>query len=252
MSSSAEAALAAISHGTSSPLGQAAVASLVDAVGRSLDCVPVRGGFVDVQEPGVEATLDSIPSDTAAVVVPLLLSAGYHVHVDLTRALAASRHTSILAEALGPDGRIIDVLIRRLLSLGLRASDRVILACAGSSDSRAVDDCHEVGRLLGDSLGMPVRVAFLSAATPTLPDAVVSERAAAPCSRVIVSTYLLAPGYFADRAAASQADLVAPPLLLAHEDPDPAIVRIVLDRYAAAAARLAQETEVRMPGVGLA
>lgn len=232
-------ALAAISHGTSSPLGQAAVASLVAAVAERLDA-PVLGGFVDVQQPDVAATLASARASDPVVVVPLLLSAGYHVHVDLTRALDAAARPTALADALGPDRRIVDLLITRLQSLGLRSSDRVVLACAGSSDERAVEDCHEVGRMLAASLGMPVRVGFISAVAPALPDAVALEREAAPCSRVIVSTYLLAPGHFADLAAASPADLVSPPLLLAHEAPAAPLVDVVLDRYRSARHRLGQ------------
>ncbi|MCW4384854.1 cobalamin biosynthesis protein CbiX [Salinibacterium sp. SYSU T00001] len=246
-----EIALAAISHGTSSPLGQSAVASLVDAVALALGDVPVRGGFVDVQQPDVEATLDSLPQGTSTVVVPLLLSAGYHVHVDLTRTLASESRDCVLADALGPDRRLVDLLIARLLTLGLRASDRIVLACAGSSDDRAVEDCLEMGRMLGASLGAPVRVGFLSAAGPSVAEAVQQERLAYPCSRVIVSTYLLAPGYFADLAAASQADLVSPPLLTAHEPPDASIIEVVLERYRSGRLRLERTGASTDPGVPL-
>lgn len=225
------AALAAISHGTSSPLGQAAVASLVAAVARVLDGVPVRGGFVDVQQPNVPLTIASVGRDRPVVVIPLLLSAGYHVHVDLASEVERWPR-AVLTDALGPAAGLVDVLVSRLLSVGLRVSDRIVLACAGSSDDRAVNDCHEVARMLAASLGIPVRAAFLSAASPTVADAVAAERLLAPSARVVVSTYLLAPGYFAHRAATSGADLVAPPLLLAHEEPDSRIVQLVLDRYA--------------------
>jgi sirohydrochlorin ferrochelatase len=243
-------ALAAISHGTSSPLGQESVASLVDAVAERLSPVPVFGGFVDVQQPDVEATLEAA-APSPAVVVPLLLSAGYHVHVDLSDALEAEPRPTALADALGPDHRLVDLLITRLLGLGLRSSDRIVLACAGSSDARAVEDCHEMGRMLAASLGMPVRVGFISAASPSLTDAVALERAAAPCARVVVSTYLLAPGYFAELAAASQADLVSPPLLLAHVAPDPGLVDLVVDRYRVASRRLESFAAAPAPGVPL-
>ena len=49
--------------------------------------------------------------------------------------------------------------------------------------------------------------------------------------RVVVATYLLAPGYFADLAAASGADVVTPPLLLPHEPPANELVDIVVERY---------------------
>jgi sirohydrochlorin ferrochelatase len=219
-------ALLAISHGTSSGEGQRAVAGLVAAVASG--DVPVSGGFVDVQQPDVAAVLDA--TDGPAAIVPLLLSAGYHVHVDLRRAIAGT--SAVLAAALGPDDRLVTVLARRLAEAGLRDDDRVVLACAGSSDSRAVDDCHEMGRRLSHALGRVVRVGFISAASPRLDDAVLMERTLG--GRVVVSTYLLAPGYFADLAASTTADVTTAPLLLADSAPPAELVELVLDRYAGA------------------
>lgn len=223
-------ALIAISHGTSSPDGQRAVAGLVEALAAAEPGLGVAGGFVDVQQPDVRATLDAVDDDRAAVVVPLLLSAGYHVHVDLRKSLAQTtdRETA-LARALGPDDRLVTGLARRLREAGLRSSDRVVLACAGSSDRRAVDDCHEMGARLSSVLGQPVRVSFISAAEPRVPDAVAAQRGGG--ARVVVATYLLAPGYFADLAASSGGDVVSRPLLVADEPPAPELVDLVLDRY---------------------
>lgn len=228
-------ALVAISHGTSSPDGQRAVAGLVSAVATARDDLDVTGGFVDVQQPDVAATLDSIDR-AAAVVIPLLLSAGYHVHVDLRNTIRdTTDRDAVLGRALGPDDRLVTVLVRRLREAGLRSSDRLVLGCAGSSDSRAVDDCHEMGARLSSALGQPVRVGFISAAQPRLPDAVEQERAAASGARVVVTTYLLAPGYFADLAAAAGGDITTPPLLVADEPAAPELVELVLDRYEVAA-----------------
>ncbi|KQQ95037.1 cobalamin biosynthesis protein CbiX [Leifsonia sp. Leaf325] len=236
-------ALLAVSHGTSSPEGQDAVARLVAAVGDALPGSAVAGGFVDVQQPDVPVSLSSLADGVPAVVVPLLLSAGYHVHVDLRREIASdqSRET-VLAPALGPDDRLVAVLAQRLRDVGLRPNDRIVLAAAGSSDARAVADCREMGRRLAAALGRPVNVGFLSAATPRLPDAVAMVRAVHPLSRVVVSTYLLAPGYFADLVGDAGADVVTAPLLIAGEAPPTELVDIVVDRYdSACRAALAQE-----------
>lgn len=226
--------LTAVSHGTSSPLGRIAVAGLVGAVADARPGLQVMAGFVDVQQPDVGTTLRSLDDGHAAVVVPLLLSAGYHVHVDLRRELARAPRRTALAGALGPDRRLVDALIARLHQVGLRASDRVVLACAGSSDERAVEDCLDMTRRLSASLGMPVRAGFLSTASPSLAEAVGLEREAAPCSRVVVSTYLLAPGSFADLAASAAADIVSPPLLLPQDPPLETLVDLVLERFSAA------------------
>ena len=231
-------ALVGISHGTSSPVGQAAVAGLVAAVARARGDLGVTGGFVDVQQPDVAATVGSVDTYRGGVIVPLLLSAGYHVHVDLRRELDAidDRRTA-LARALGPDDRLVTVLARRLREAGLRPGDRVVLGCAGSSDARAVEDCREMGARLSRSLGLEVRVGFISAAHPRLPVAVEQERAEAPGARVIVSTYLLAPGYFADLASQAGADATTAPLLAAEMPAPDELVDLVLDRYSEAVAR---------------
>jgi sirohydrochlorin ferrochelatase len=226
-------ALLAVSHGTSSPDGQRAVARLVDAVAHALPGLPVAGGFVDVQQPDVPSSLASLDPESSAVVVPLLLSAGYHVHVDLVREIAdVDGPDAALAAALGPDDRLVAVLVRRLRAAGLRPNDRVVLAAAGSSDARAVRDCREMGRRLAVALGRPVNIGFLSAAGPRLADAIATQRAVHPLCRVVVSTYLLAPGYFADLVAEAGGDVVTAPLLSLEDDPAAELVELVVERYA--------------------
>ncbi|MFF2372194.1 sirohydrochlorin chelatase [Agromyces sp. NPDC058110] len=282
-------ALVAISHGTSSPEGQTAVRGLRDAVGAALAAratangadasgVPsLRLGHVDVEQPDVPATLASLDEGEPAVVVPLLLSAGYHVHVDLTEAVEAeTSRPVVLAGALGPDDRLVTVLIRRLAEAGVRDDDAVVLAVAGSSDRRAVDDCHDMTARLAAASGLAVSVGFLSAAEPSLPDAVAAARADAEVARaldapgapgallgipgvadipglpgvrrtnratdasaprVVVANYLLAPGYFDDLARDAGADVVAQPLLLPDAPAPAELVDIVLERYDEASAR---------------
>ena len=223
-------ALLAISHGTASPAGQAAVAALVAAVARRLPHVDVRLGHVDVQQPDVEASLHAL-GDRDVVLVPLLLSAGYHVHVDLARAVA-DRPRVRVAGALGPDERLADVMAARLAdtlsAAGLPASSPVVMAAAGSSDERANEDCRAVGEMLAARLAHPVEVGFLAATEPRLADLAGGRDAGRP---VVAASYLLAPGYFQDLAASSAP--TADPLLLPGDTP-PAMVDIVVDRYEAA------------------
>jgi sirohydrochlorin ferrochelatase len=199
-------ALVAASHGTSSPAGQAAIAALVHAVARRRPDLNVVESFGDVQQPDVPTVLAGLQEK--ARVVPLLLSAGYHVHVDLAEAAGGKPGTTV-SGALGPDGRLVRVLARRLQQAGLRRGDRVVLACAGSTDERAVADC-----------------------------AVAAERAwlegrglRGAAGRVVVATYLLAPGYFASLAAGCGADVVARPLLVPDEEPPADLVNLVLGRF---------------------
>lgn len=220
-------------HGTSDPAGQRAVAALVAAVAERASDVDVREAFVDVQAPDVPTVLDGIPTDPV-VVVPLLLSAGYHVRVDLARAASAAVNPSVVvAAALGPDPRLVSLLERKLADIPLDDDDTLVLAAAGSSDVRAVDDCRAIADALAERIARPVEAAFISAAQPELKSAIAQAREGGT-GRVIVLSYLLAPGYFADLAAAAGGDLTAPPLLSADEPVPAELVDIVLERHRAA------------------
>jgi sirohydrochlorin ferrochelatase len=251
--------LLATSHGTSDPAGQRAVLALVEAVAAAAPQLIVWGGYVDVQSPDVPTCLTGIAtdpqnaaagstSDAAAgrpagrpvVIVPLLLSAGYHVRVDLAEAAAEASQPVRVTGALGPDPRLARILADRLHELDLRPDDTVVLAAAGSTDANAVADCHTTGAHLAAVLGRPVTVGFISAAEPRLADAVLTARAArtggaGASGRVVVATYLLAPGYFAGLAASCGADAVSRPLLVDGEAPPRQLVDVVLDLYASTA-----------------
>ncbi|MFB2586813.1 sirohydrochlorin chelatase [Herbiconiux liukaitaii] len=221
------------SHGTSSPLGQAAVAQLVASVAEALPRVSVLGCHVDVQDPDVATTLDRIADDSAAIVVPLLLSAGFHVYVDLAEAVAdvRSRIPAAATPALGPDVRLAVLLARRLAEVGLTRADSVVLAAAGSTDPRAVADCERMRRLLAAEIANPVTLGFVSAAHPELGSAVdAARRELRPRGRVIVANYLLAPGHFSDRVEAAGGDRTTRPLLDG-EAAASELVEIVVDRY---------------------
>ena len=201
--------LGLISHGTSSALGQSLIEALAEAV---TDDLRARGlvdevmlGHVDVQDPGVDEVIDRLPADRPAVLVPLLLSPGYHVHVDLAEALEGAGDRDIrLAPTLGPDPRLARILAERLPRL--RDEDEVVLAAAGSSDGRANASCEEMGRLLADELGRAVSVGFLAGGGAPLKAIVEQNRQSG--SRLVIANYLLAPGFFDDlaRTLISEAD----------------------------------------------
>lgn len=242
--------LLACAHGTRDPRGQAAVAALVDAVRAALAGTTVVGTWVDVQEPDLEARTAEA-AEHEAVVVPLLLSAGYHVFVDMARAVKGSA-THRVAAALGPDPRLATVLARRLTEAldaagarPLTAQDRVVMVAAGSSDPRAGRDCERVAGLLAHELHHPVTTAYLSAAAPSLPEALAAARAEIArggasaddaAGRVLLAPYLLAPGYFHGRVLAADADVAAQPLLVADGEVPPELVDLVVEHYREAAA----------------
>lgn len=225
--------LVAASHGTNSPAGQRAIAELVSAVAAARPEVPVAPAFVDVQEPDVGTVLRAAGGEPR--IVPLLLSTGFHTRHDLAGSAAGAPGTTV-SRALGPDPRLAAVLERRLAEAGLRRGDQVILACAGSTDAQGVADCHAMARLLSDRLGTTVETSFVSAATPSVGEAV--RRAGARSrrrwfarGRVVVSTYLMAPGHFAALVAGSGADVVSQPLLVPGTDVPNELVDLVLERF---------------------
>lgn len=224
--------LVACSHGTDDPLGRAVVAGILDGVRDRRPGLAVRAAFVDVQEPAVAAVVADVAAQgREAVVVPLLLSAGYHVHVDI--AAAVRGRPAVAAGALGPDVRLVGCLVDRLRDGGAGPGDAVVLAAAGSSDPRAVGDVETMAHALATAWPHgPVAVGYGSAARPRVPDAVARVRSAG-ASRVVVAAYLLAPGWFYDRLAHAGADVVTAPLA-----PDGRVLDVVLDRYDAAVGRL--------------
>lgn len=222
------------SHGTADPDGQRVVAALVDAVRAARPTVVVVEAFVDVQAPAVADVVSSAVSDGAShvVVVPLLLSGGYHVHVDIAKAVAA-HDVAVAAAALGPDARLAQVVVDRLIEAGGRDGDAVVVAAAGSSDPRATQDVAQVADDVRRLWTGPVGVGFGSSAAPTVGDAVAEARTRA--SRVLVAAYLLAPGHFWSVLQGSGADIVTAPLGPVGPDGAPCIdrrlVEVVLDRY---------------------
>ncbi|GAB3610489.1 hypothetical protein GCM10027414_26150 [Humibacter ginsengiterrae] len=225
-------AVLAASHGTSSIAGRTAVRMLVERVATSLD-IPVIGCHVDVEQPDADTALAGIADNAErAVIVPLLLSAGYHVYVDLAESAERAPLPATVAAALGPDDRLVAVLARRLREAGYAPGTSVVLGAAGSSDERAVADCRRTAGMLADELGIPVEAGFISASQPPLAEAVSSARRRNPGAPVAIATYLLAPGYFADLTHQAGADLVSEPLLTPRSTPQE-LVGIVLDRATA-------------------
>jgi sirohydrochlorin ferrochelatase len=216
--------LIAAAHGTADPRGIRAVHELVRMMARLRRDVPVSLGFVDVDLPALPGLVRRVVADSnQAVVVPLLLSSGYHVYVDV--AAEADRYPGRVhaAGALGPDPILAEVLADRLGNLD--RVDQVVLAAAGSSDPRALQDCTDTAALLAARIGRPVVVGYVSGAGERLASVLSRAR-----GRVAVATYLLAPGFFADRVRRlASGRHVSPPL-----GADPRIAALALRRYQAA------------------
>jgi sirohydrochlorin ferrochelatase len=268
--------LIACAHGTSNAQGAAEVNALRNAIAALRPGLDVREAYVDVQRPDLVDVVAGLPADTtasdggaaasdaapapqttapqaagetgaagaSAVVVPLLLSVGYHVKVDIAKAVR-SRPGTVAAAPLGPDPRLAALLDQRLREAGVTDNDAIVLAAAGSSNPNAAVSVEELADQLRALRSNRIVPAYGASAKPSVPEAVamLREEAAGGAGagesaggvsvggRVVVASYLLAPGFFHDQLAKAGADLVTEPLL-----PSPVLAEIALERYDAALA----------------
>ena len=126
-----------------------------------------------------------------------------------------------------PDPRLAEVMAQRLREAGLCDGDAVVMAGSGTRDPEGVAQVEEMARLLGQRLGREVSVGFAYAAQPPVADAVAAAREGlAEGARVVVASYVLAPGHFHDLVSAAGADAVSAPL-----GDHPLVAEIALERY---------------------
>jgi sirohydrochlorin ferrochelatase len=181
--------LVTVAHGTRFGPGNEVAASLTAQAARMLG-VPATASYVELCAPSFASVMAAAAGPT--VVVPLLLSTGYHLRVDLPAASALSPHETVLAPALGPHPLLAAAQASRLVAAGARPGQPVVLVAAGSTDPAAEADLMRAADLLAEVWAGPVEVATLSG-RGRRPAAVVRPG-------VAMSPYLLAPGHFATRA----------------------------------------------------
>ncbi|HWF82603.1 MAG TPA: sirohydrochlorin chelatase [Streptosporangiaceae bacterium] len=216
-------ALVAVAHGSTHPKAAETVTALARNVTRLAPVIDIRVAFAAHAEPSLPQVLAEAGQD--AVVVPLLLSTGYHLTADIA---ASARR---VAGPLGPDQLLVTALMSRLAEAGVPNDVGVVLAAAGSSDPKAAAQIATQADLLAAERGggAPVTVAFAASGQPSVEDAVAYLRQETR-GPIAVASYLLAPGLFQGRLAKSGADWVTAPL-----GDHPAVAALVIDRYRTAA-----------------
>jgi sirohydrochlorin ferrochelatase len=254
--------MVAVAHGSKDPRAAATVEQLLAAVRARRPGLEVLTSFLDHAPPTPVRVLDGLAQRGTGdiVVLPLLLTAAYHSKTDIPGALAqvrtlhpqlsgfpgASKYSAPslagqksavrlglrTAATLGPHPLLMAALERRLTETGVEIGDpdtSVVLVSAGSSDPSANATIWGLAREWRVRGWRGVVPAFASAARPTPGEAVAALRdAGAP--RVVVASYFLAPGYFADKvrdeAVAAGAHAISPVLGAA-----PELADLVLHRY---------------------
>ena len=219
--------LVAVAHGSRDPAAKACVLSLTSRVaGLAGEGIRVEAAFVQHEKPLLETALAGATAEAGAdgaVVVPLLLSSGYHLSYDIG---AAARAAGVpVAPPLGPDPRLVSALAGRLDEAGVPGGVPVVLAAAGSRDQRALTDTRHQAAMLAAHRGAPVVAGFASAARPTVDEAVtfLADLTGRP---VAVAAYLLAPGLFHDQLWLSSGSWVSAPL-----GDHPAVADLIMDRF---------------------
>ncbi|MEO8850247.1 MAG: CbiX/SirB N-terminal domain-containing protein [Allobranchiibius sp.] len=201
-------------HGTANVAGQQVVVDLLEMTRSALPDIRVEAAHVDVQEPGPgEVVAGLYDRADPPVIVPLLLSTGFHVEVDIAQVVQAHPGTRA-TDALGPSALIADLMIDRLAQAGATDADAVVFAAAGSSRARAARDAEQAAALVRarrTAGAGPLLLAYGSAGTPTIPDAIAQLREQG-AERVVIGSYLLGPGFFHDKLQRAGADLVTAPL----------------------------------------
>lgn len=228
-------ALVLVAHGTSDPAGRQAVTDLRSQVERLLPDVRVVGAYVDVQEPRLPDVVKMLArQQVRTVIVPVLLSTGYHMEVDVARAAEVSPLITA-APPLGPHPVLGEILRDRLDEAGAPPDAPVVLAAAGSSRPAAAPAVREVAARLAELRHGSVTTGF-AAATPSVRDAL--REAGRSGGDVWVASYLLGRGYF--HAELRKLDVpVTEPL-----GADPRIARLVCERFTA---QLATPAEWSIP-----
>jgi sirohydrochlorin ferrochelatase len=239
-----EPVLVAVAHGSQDPRASAIVGELMSVVAervarRGLGAPDLRTAYLGHAPPSLPQVMSTIEAGRRVRVLPLLLTAAYHSKADIPRLLTrvASEFPRLqvsYGETLGPHPRLLNALERRLAESdpdGDRARTGVVLAAAGSSDPEANATIARLAAQWQDRAGwFAVRPAYASAADPS-PAAAVTGLLEAGAPRVVVATYLLAPGFFADRirtsSLAAGASAVSPALGACTELAD-----VLLDRFA--------------------
>ncbi|TQF08120.1 hypothetical protein E6W39_00375 [Kitasatospora acidiphila] len=242
----------AVAHGTRAAAGVATTEALLARVRALRPDLRVECCYLDLASPALPEALARLRG--AVVLVPLLLGTGYHHRVDIPAAVAAEpRPQARIARPLGPHPLLAAALTDRLYAAGWRPRaprSALVLAAAGSTDPAAGVDTAAMAALLREHLPgrPPVVPANLCGAGPSPAEAVTALRAAGH-RQVAVAEYLLGPGFFARRAAASGACLTSAPLG-AHD----ALARLVVLRYqeALASPALASATPVPFPAAPIA
>lgn len=230
--------LVLVAHGSRDPRFGATARRVRNAVASSLPGVEVALSYLDLDEPLVGDVLSRTAADP--VVVPMLLSAGYHHKIDLPSIIAQRRPAARQTDVMGTRS-LTGALADRLVEAGLRPRDGVILSAVGSPDPDADRTVRLRAIELSTRLNRPVEVVFATKLGP-------GQRAVATAvrrlrtggaHRIALSPYFLSAGLLTERVEAALDALVDDSLVAGPLGTHPDVVDAIGLLYRSAADRRA-------------
>jgi sirohydrochlorin ferrochelatase len=216
-----------LGHGSPDLRAAAGLRRLASSVQERLDGVRVEPAFLDHNIPDLSDACRWLVEDghTDAVVVPAFLSTAFHVRSDVPGAVAAARAESGItlttAEALGPDPSLLAAIEGEL-----PARRPVVLAAAGTTDTRAQAALDRVARRWSTTRGTEVAVAYASIAAPDVVSAIEDLRDRTG-QEPAVASFVLFDGVLPDRIRTAAGVLAcSPPLGDLPETADLVVARV--------------------------
>lgn len=226
--------LVTVAHGTRDRDSNLVARSITSQAARRLGGIQHTTSYVELSRPLLTTVMHEHLEPT--IVVPLLLSTGYHVRHDVPEAL---NPLAQLARPLGPHPLLAEVMCDRLRGAGARRGTPVVMVAAGSNDPAVEPDLEIARALLQARWGAPVRLATVTARGRRLPEVLAEAR---QDGEPAVVPYLLAGGHFASRVTVEARRLnvekVAPVI-----GDHPLVAELVARRYRATASRRVRETQ---------
>lgn len=221
----------AVAHGTDSHDGRATIDSIRASLAQQLEAerageFTVHEAYVDVQEPSLDQVAAEFGPEDEVVMVPLLLSTGYHTQVDMQKAAESSPARNVrIARALGPSAELAKLQRTRLEEAGWDGYGQIVMAAAGSSRTDGQEDVELQSEILSTLISQYVPHGFVASIDPRIADV------AEDYSAEYVSSYLMGRGFFqgllGQLDGAGESVVIAEPLVIPGDDEAARIVASV-------------------------
>ncbi len=212
--------LVAVAHGSRRFGASDNVERLIYHVGQTRPDLEIILCYLERTEPSFFKVIEKVP--TSSVVVPLILSRGFHIFSDIQG--NCSRYSIKSTPPLGPDPILSEVIVERLMEAGAPLGTPVVLAAAGSSCREGTEDVEAAALDLSHKLRVRVEVGYLNGSGNSIIEA--SQRLRSEFGEFAIAPYLLSPGNFIALANSVEARWIASPL-----GSDRKIARLILRRY---------------------